>query len=152
MRPDLRKLSITSFQTQVLGSDSSLAVVEHDGVNGGRGHGSNARHLHSVYEASSNKTQHVKSTPRELIHHETLSSLIEEMRELRVRCDSLEEANAELRSDVQAVKQATIVTQMVQEPIPSRIDLTGYESSESSGSSETAVFGKIVLLEMKYER
>lgn len=102
---------------------------------------------HTLYPHS-NTIQTEKTTPRDMIYHEAVSSLIEEVRQLRQRCESLEEVNAELKSDMRAIErtQADIVAQTLPQcdavQVHSKANLSGYASSECSNHSETLVFGK----------
>ena len=73
--------------------------------------------------------------------------LIDEVRQLRQRCDSLEEANVELKREMRAMAlaQQGVITQTVsghdELQTSTKGNLSGYASSESSISSDTAAFG-----------
>lgn len=98
--------------------------------------GSNAHHF-----------QDGGATPRDLIQEETVSTLIEEARHLRQRCEFLEEANAELQREMRATEPAKSAlstpstTGHGQLQLFKTSNLSGYASSTSSVSSETPVLG-----------
>lgn len=147
--PHLRKYSTTSFQSQVLNSNGSLALVGREDTNGGYSDASVVRpfHLFSHRAPDAHKFQGGRDTPRDLIQHETFSSLINEVHQLRRRCDSLEEANAELKRDLLAAHDAQsagvhTVAEFKFSDRRTNLNLTGYASSDGSTSSHTAVFGK----------
>lgn len=99
---------------------------------------------HKVFKAEDNSVihahlrQHSKGSPRELILHESIRSLVAEVAELRGRCQSLETANATLLNSMDAVKP-TYCNEAPRSPLIAA-NLTGYAPSETGtdGRRQTA--------------
>lgn len=51
-----------------------------------------------------NQEQDAKDTPREMIVHESIKGLLDEVKELKARCNGLESVNAELKSEMGVLK------------------------------------------------
>ncbi|KAK3725053.1 hypothetical protein LTR37_000563 [Vermiconidia calcicola] len=110
MRPEAPMFSPTIANSHV-----NLAVIRHEGSNG---------YGYSDHDA----------TPRDLIVHETMKQLVEDLHDLRARCSTLETANAELHANMSAL-EASHASNTPGFPVVNgngHRDLTGYASSETS--------------------
>ena len=86
-----------------------------------------------------NNGQDHDGTPRDLIVHETMKQLVQDLQDLRARCSTLETANAELHANMSAL-EASNASKTPDPPVVNgngRRDLTGYASSETSSVGES---------------
>lgn len=147
MAPHHRKYPPASFQSQASSSDGTLVLAEQREVEASHHFTGNVSYPCSSVPNHSYRLQDGKATPHDLIHQETVFMLIEEARHLRQRCVSLEEANAKLKREMHAMEPThsglTEPTISGHDKLPSfpESNLSGYASSTSSVSSETAAFG-----------
>ncbi|KAK3114302.1 hypothetical protein LTR53_007515 [Teratosphaeriaceae sp. CCFEE 6253] len=82
----------------------------------------------SNYKAAHIAPQHAKASPRDLILHESISHLVTEVTELRVRCGGLEASNKQLAACVEGTRNG-----LCNSPCAlSTRTLAGYASSASS--------------------
>lgn len=124
-----------------------MAIARRDGAHGSDPGGRDVCPLIVSCLTLANRLQRFK-TPSELIQDEALVSLIQEVQELRERCASLEDVNAELKRHLEDMRhlQMTAIAESGHEAESAEArkaaNLSGYAESEASASSETAVNGE----------
>lgn len=147
MAPHHRKHPPAPFKSQVSNSDGSLVLAQHTGVEGSHQFSRNVRSPRPHSPNHSHILQDDEATPHDLIHRDTVFTLVEESRQLRQHCDSLEEENAELRQQILAMKSTQSgptspkIFRHDQLRSFTTSNLSGYASSTSSVSSEAAAPG-----------
>lgn len=128
------------FSPTIANSHVNLAVIRHEGSNGyGYSVSDLPANRRGLSIASLISGQDHDATPRDLIVHETMKQLVEDLHDLRARCSTLETANAELHANMSAL-EASHASNTPGFPVVNgngHRDLTGYASSETSSVGES---------------